>query len=82
MWALTGTYLAFPDIYAPTFDYLEPLDMDNPVDRIGDRIQYWLGYLRFGRLGGRGIPGCGHGWCDSTTKFVWATIAVVPSTWP
>jgi uncharacterized iron-regulated membrane protein len=78
MWGLTGTYLAFPDIVAAAFDYLEPFDEDNPADRVGDTIQYWLGYLHFGRLGGRGIPGCGRGLCNSTTKLIWAVVALVP----
>ena len=78
MWGLTGTYLAFPDIFAAFFDYIEPFDENNPADRVGDSIQYWLSYLHFGRLGGRGIPGCGRGLCNSTTKLIWAMVALVP----
>ena len=78
MWGLTGAYLAFPDIFAAAFDYLEPFDENNPADRVGDTIQYWLGYLHFGQLGGRGIPGCGRGLCNSTTKMIWAVVALVP----
>jgi uncharacterized iron-regulated membrane protein len=77
MWALTGLYLAYPQHFSATFDYLEPFDEHNPVERIGDRVQYWLGYLHFGRLGGRGIPGCGRGLCNSITKLVWAVAALV-----
>ncbi len=78
MWGLTGTYLAFPDLFAAAFDYVEPFDASNSAERIGDRIQYWLGYLHFGRLGGRGIPGCGRGLCNTTTKAIWAMVALVP----
>ena len=39
----------------------------------------WLAYLHFGRLGGRGIPGCGQGLCDSTTKAIWAVVGLVPT---
>jgi uncharacterized iron-regulated membrane protein len=78
MWGLTGVYLAYPQAFATLFDYLEPFDANNLADRIGDRIQYWLGYLHFGRLGGRGIPGCGRGLCNTTTKVVWAVVALVP----
>jgi uncharacterized iron-regulated membrane protein len=78
MWALTGTYLAFPDVVGAVADYLEPFDENNSSERVVDRIQYWLGYLHFGRLGGRGIPGCGRGLCNSTTKLVWAVFALVP----
>jgi uncharacterized iron-regulated membrane protein len=78
LWAITGSYLAFPEAYGAFFDYVEPFDENNPADRVVDRIQYWLGYLHFGRLGGRGIPGCGRGACDATTKFIWAVAGAVP----
>jgi len=78
LWAITGAYLSLPNTFAAVFDYLEPLDETNPVERIVDRIQYWLAYLHFGRLGGRGIPGCGRGLCNETTKAIWAVAALVP----
>jgi uncharacterized iron-regulated membrane protein len=78
MWSLTGLYLSLPDRVSAFLDYIEPLDESNPVERVVDRIQYWLAYLHFGRLGGRGIPGCGRGLCDSITKAVWAVIGLVP----
>ena len=78
MWSLTGVYLSLPDQVSALLDYIEPLDESNPVERVGDRIQYWLAYLHFGRLGGRGIPGCGRGLCDSITKATWAAVGVGP----
>lgn len=78
LWGITGSYLSFPETFTEVFDYIEPWDADNPGERIGDRIQYWLAYLHFGRLGGRGIPGCGRGLCDSITKAVWAGVALIP----
>jgi uncharacterized iron-regulated membrane protein len=78
MWGATGVYLAFPDVVSAAADYVEPFDENSTDERVVDRIQYWLGYLHFGRLGGRGIPGCGRGWCNSTTKAVWAAVALVP----
>jgi uncharacterized iron-regulated membrane protein len=78
LWGVTGMYLSFPQHFAAAFDALEPLDESHPVERVVDRIQYWLAYLHFGRLGGRGIPGCGRGLCDSTTKLVWAVVGLVP----
>jgi uncharacterized iron-regulated membrane protein len=78
MWGITGTYLAYANEVAAFIDYLEPLDETNPVERLGDRIQYWLAYLHFGRLGGRGIPGCGRGLCNSITKATWAAVGLVP----
>ena len=78
LWGITGMYLSFPQVFAAGFDLLEPFDQSNPVERVVDRIQYWLAYLHFGRLGGRGIPGCGRGLCDSTTKVIWAAFGLVP----
>ena len=79
MWAFSGTYLAFPAAFQAFFDYLEPLDENSPVERVGDTIQYRIAYLHFGRLGGRGIiPGCGRGACNETTKAIWAGVALVP----
>lgn len=78
MWGLTGAYLSFPAWFVAAFDYLEPFDSANPIERVVDRIQYWLAYLHFGRLGGRGIPGCGVGVCDSITKLIWAVAGLVP----
>ena len=78
MWCITGLYLTFPDVFSETFDYIQPMDEAHPVERLVDRITYWLAYLHFGRLGGRGIPGCGRGVCDSVTKAIWAVAGIVP----
>lgn len=78
LWTVTGLYLSWPSVFADAFDRLEPFDETDPVERTVDRIQYWLAYLHFGRLGGRGIPGCGRGLCDNVTKAVWATVGLAP----
>jgi len=78
LWGITGMYLSFPQAFAAGFDVLEPFDESLPVERVVDRVQYWLAYLHFGRLGGRGIPGCGRGLCDSSTKMIWAVFGLVP----
>jgi uncharacterized iron-regulated membrane protein len=78
MWGVTGAYLGFPDAFGAVADYIEPFDETNPADRLVDIIQYGLAYLHFGRLGGRGIPGCGRGLCDTITKAVWAFVALIP----
>lgn len=78
LWGITGAYLSLPDYFAAVFDYLEPFNDTDTSERVVDRIQYWLAYLHFGRLGGRGIPGCGRGLCDSVTKGIWATASLVP----
>jgi uncharacterized iron-regulated membrane protein len=77
MWGVTGAYLSFPESFAAVFDRIQPLDESSLEERAVDRIQYWLAYLHFGRLGGRGIPGCGR-LCNSTTKVIWAVIGLVP----
>lgn len=77
LWGITGAYLSLPDAFAAMFDAIEPFDENNPEERLVDRIAYWLAYLHFGRLGGRGIPWCGRGLCDSTTKAIWATVGLV-----
>lgn len=78
MWGFTGAFLSFQAAFGALFDYLQPFDEANPADRLVDQIQYWLAYIHFGRLGGRGIPGCGRGICDSTTKLIWAVAGLVP----
>ena len=77
MWAITGAYLSFPGAFMAVVDYLEPFDPTSLEERVGDRVMYWLAYLHFGRLGGRGIPGCGS-LCNDTTKALWALIGLVP----
>ena len=78
IWGVSGVYLSFPDVFQAVVDYVEPFDPSDPADRIGDRVLYWLAYLHFGRLGGRGIPGCDRGLCNETTKAVWAIVGLVP----
>lgn len=78
LWGVTGAYLSLPDESSRFFDYLEPFRDGSTDERVVDRIQYWLAYLHFGRLGGRGIPGCGRGLCDSVTKGIWAAAGLVP----
>jgi uncharacterized iron-regulated membrane protein len=78
IWGVSGMYLSYPDPFMTAFDAIEPFDENNPAERVVDRIQYWIAYLHFGRLGGRGIPGCGRGLCDSITKATWAVLGLVP----
>ena len=78
MWGVTGAYLSFPALFSAVVDYLEPFDPTNPVDRFGDRVMYWLAFLHFGRLGGRGIPGC-EAVCNEVAKATWALIGIVPT---
>ena len=77
MWGITGVYLSFPQPFDAAVEYFEPFDESNPVERIGDRVLYWLGYAHFGRFGGR-IPGCGRRTCNEIFKAVWAVFGLVP----
>ena len=80
IWGISGVYLSVPEWFQATVDYFEPFDPSDPVDRFGDRVLYWLAYLHFGRLGGRGIPFCGRPLCNEMTKATWAVVALVPPT--
>ena len=79
MWGLTGLYLSYQEHFAAWFDALEPFNPDDPAERTVDRVQYWLSYVHFGRLGGRGIPWCGRGLCNEVTKATWAAAGIVPA---
>lgn len=78
LFAVTGAFLGLQPMFAAFFDYVQPLDDANPQDRFVDSLQYWLTYLHFGRLGGRGIPGCGRGLCNEVTKAIWAVAGFIP----
>ena len=75
MWGITGIYLSDPQPFSDVVEYLEPFDENNPVERAGDTVLYWLGYLHFGRFIRR-IPGCGPG-CNSTLMAVWAVFGLM-----
>jgi uncharacterized iron-regulated membrane protein len=79
MWGITGLYLSYPKPFSTVVEYLQPFNESSPVERVGDRVLYWLGYAHFGRFGGR-IPGCGRGTCDEIFKAVWAVFGLVPVT--
>ena len=77
MWGITGVYLSYPRPFNVMVEYFEPLDEVNPIEGIGDRVLYWLGYAHFGRFGGR-IPGCGRSTCNEIFKGIWAVFGLVP----
>jgi len=79
MWGVTGFHLAYPALTEAVVEYLEPFDEMNPVERVGDRVSYWLAYLHFGRFGGV-LPHCARGEsCAEVFKAVWALVALVPA---
>ena len=77
VWAITGVNLAFPEVGPSVVDCIDPLDEENPVERIGDQINFWLSYAHFGRFGGR-IPGCNREICGESLKAIWALAGLVP----
>lgn len=79
VFALSGFYLAFPDVVQDFADRLEPPTPLNAGFRIGDRVIYWLAYLHFGRICGIGIPCKGPGFCDQATKATWALFGLAPA---
>jgi uncharacterized iron-regulated membrane protein len=79
LFGATGLYLCYPEFFQDVADTIQPATEANAGQRLVDQITYWLAYLHFGRLGGRGISWCGRGLCDSTTKFIWAAFGLVPA---
>ena len=79
VFAVSGIYLAYPELLQNFADRLEPPTAANAGIRIGDRIIYWLAFLHFGRIQGIGIPCSGPGLCDQTTKAVWALFGLAPA---
>ncbi len=79
VFAVSGIYLANPDLIQNFADRIEPVTASNMATRVGDKIIYWLAYLHFGRIQGIGIPCGGPGLCDQATKAVWALFGLAPA---
>jgi len=79
MFAVSGVYLGNPEVFQDLADRIEPLTDANASTRIVDQVIYWLAYLHFGRINGIGIPCSGPGFCDSTTKLIWAVFGLAPA---
>jgi uncharacterized iron-regulated membrane protein len=79
VFGLSGVYLGNPEFFQDLADRLEPVTEANAGNRIVDQVIYWLAYLHFGRINGIGIPCSGPGWCDWTTKSVWALFGLAPA---
>jgi uncharacterized iron-regulated membrane protein len=75
---LTGAYFSYPDPFDALADFIEAPTATNAGTCVVDSVTYWIAYLRFGRLGGRGIFWSGRGLCDSTTKAIWAAFGLAP----
>jgi len=79
VFALSGAYLGFPELFQELADRLQPPTPENAGTRIVDDVIYWLAYLHFGRINGIGIPCHGRGLCDQTTKAIWALFGLAPA---
>ena len=79
LFAVSGAYLGNPEPFQILADRIEPPTDAADVERIVDRVIYWLAYLHFGRINGIGIPCNGPGVCDQTTKLVWAVFGLAPA---
>jgi uncharacterized iron-regulated membrane protein len=65
MWAITGTYMIFPDPFIAVVDYLQP-PSDEVGIRLGDTVLEWFARLHIGRFSGM------------TVKVVWGVAGLVP----
>jgi uncharacterized iron-regulated membrane protein len=65
MWAITGTYMIFPDPFIAVVDYLQP-PSDDAAIRLGDTVLEWFARLHIGRFSGM------------TVKVVWGVAGLVP----
>jgi len=79
IFAVSGVYLANPELFQDLADRLEPLTTANAGTRFSDRVLYWVAILHFGRINGIGIPCRGPGLCDQTTKAIWAIFGLAPA---
>jgi uncharacterized iron-regulated membrane protein len=79
VFGLSGIYLSFPETLQDFADWLQPPTPATAGTRIVDKIVYWLAFLHFGRINGIGIPCRGPGFCDQTTKAVWAFFGLAPA---
>jgi uncharacterized iron-regulated membrane protein len=79
LFAVSGAYLGIPEPFQDLADRLEPPTAANAGFRTVDQIIYWLAYLHFGRVNGIGIPCSGPGFCDWTTKSIWALFGLAPA---
>ncbi len=73
LFALSGLYLANPQPFEDLAVRLQPVLGD------GDRINYWLAILHFGRINGIGFACGGPGFCDQMTKAIWALFGLAPA---
>jgi uncharacterized iron-regulated membrane protein len=79
VFAVSGIYLANPELFQDLGERLEPLTTANAGVRLSDRVIYWVAILHFGRINGIGFPCSRPGLCDQTTKAIWAIFGLAPA---
>lgn len=79
IFAASGVYLCFPQVFHQFAEWLQPLTGANAGERFVDKFLYWLAFLHFGRINGIGLPCSGPGLCDQATKAVWAIAGLAPA---
>jgi uncharacterized iron-regulated membrane protein len=79
LFGVSGVYLSNPQPFQDLADRIQPLTDANAGTRTVDQVIYWLAFLHFGRINGIGIPCHGPGFCDSTTKSIWAFFGLAPA---
>ena len=73
LFAVSGLYLAIPQPFEDLAGRLQPVLGE------GDRVNYWLAILHFGRINGIGFVCSGPGLCDQATKAIWAAFGLAPA---
>jgi|SRR5579862_2352676 len=79
VFALSGAYLGNPEWFQDLADRIQPPVDGSTTERLVDKIIYWLAYLHFGRINGIAIPCSKLGFCDTTTKSIWALFGLAPA---
>ncbi len=79
IFALSGLYLCFYEVFHALADLLQPPTEANVGDRLMDDVLYWLAFLHFGRLNGIALPCDGPGVCDQSFKALWALFGLAPA---
>jgi uncharacterized iron-regulated membrane protein len=67
MWGVSGIYLAYPEPFSTTVDWLQPPDPDSFTPRFGDEALAWLARIHFGRAWGTSV------------KALWVILGLVPA---
>jgi len=79
VFAVSGLYLAYPESFHASADWLDPPNNTTSGLRFVDSALAWLAYSHFGRINGIGLFCAGPGLCDQTTKAVWALFGTAPA---